>query len=115
MIVVVRQPSRSRARLLDGGAEDAFEAVLVNYRRDCGFGIFRHRTDNTPGTVDEDITIRAQDGSRKNDAEMNYGADGKNRFCVEQDAACGDIGGFGEMLTRVVGADRNGKPEGKSD
>src|SRR5438552_2382398 len=91
--------------------EDPFERVLVNHGGHGLFSAFAQAADNPPGTIHEDVGIGTQNSGRQDDAKPDDGADGDLGIHVEQDAAGGDVGGFGEMLVGVAGANGNGKLE----
>src|ERR1700694_4462115 len=99
------------AKLLSSVREHSFERVLVNDCRHTLFSPFAQAAYNSPGAIHQDVRISAQNGGRQDDAELDDGAGGDFSVHVEQDTACGNIGGFGEMLVSVARSNGNGKLE----
>jgi hypothetical protein len=94
--------------------EHPFERVLVNHRGHGLFNAFAQAADNPPSAIHEDVGIGTQNSGRQDDAKPDDGADGDLGIHVEQNAACGDVGGFSEMLVGVSRANGNGELERES-
>jgi hypothetical protein len=91
--------------------EYSFERVFVDYCCNSFFSTFAQAAYNPPGAIHEDVGIGAQNSGRQDNAKPDDGANGDFRIHVEQDAACGNVGSFGEMLVGVARSNGNGKLE----
>jgi hypothetical protein len=89
--------------------EHTLERILVNYRGHGLSGSFAKAADDPACAVHQDICISTQNGSRQDNAEPDDGADGYLSVHVEQDAACGNVGGFSEVLVGVACSNGDGK------
>ncbi len=91
--------------------EDPFEGVLVNHSGHGLFTAFPQAADNPSGAIHEDVGIGAQNSGWQDDAKLDDGSYSDLGIHVEQDTACGDVGGFGEVLVGITCPDGNGKLE----
>lgn len=95
---------------LSGVRHDAFKLVFINHRGHCPLAIVFTAADNSPGTVDQYVRNGPNHGRRQHNAEPDNCSHWHLAVHMEENAARGDISGFGKVFAGITGADGNGKP-----
>jgi hypothetical protein len=115
MIAQYRRLRATGVEELHCRAKYPFEAVFIDHSGNGSLGALRQRADHASRAVHQDVTIRAEHRGRKYDAELNDGANFEPDLGMEQNAARGNIRGFGEEFACIGSAHGYRKPERKSD